>query len=90
MKWKQFLLIVAVSALSAVGSVWIYGKYAKVKHPMARPPISYNPPMVRFLLTMPVTSMVLRALQTRSILQRLPAPPYPPLYTLKQKSPQKK
>ncbi len=27
MKWKQFLLIVAVSAISAVGSVWIYGKY---------------------------------------------------------------
>ena len=26
MKWKQFLLIVAVSATSAVGSVWIYGK----------------------------------------------------------------
>lgn len=28
MKWKQLLLIVAVSSLSAVGSVWIYGKYA--------------------------------------------------------------
>jgi Do/DeqQ family serine protease len=28
MKWKQLLLIVAVSASSAVGSVWIYGKYA--------------------------------------------------------------
>ena len=27
MKWRQFLLIVAVSALSATGSVWIYGKY---------------------------------------------------------------
>jgi hypothetical protein len=27
MKWKQFPLIVAVSAISAVGSVWIYGKY---------------------------------------------------------------
>ena len=27
MKWKQLLLIVAVSAVSAVGSVWIYGKY---------------------------------------------------------------
>lgn len=26
MKWKQLLLIVAVSATSAVGSVWIYGK----------------------------------------------------------------
>ena len=28
MKWKQLILIVAVSAVSAVGSVWIYGKYA--------------------------------------------------------------
>ncbi len=27
MKWKQLLLIVAVSAVSAVSSVWIYGKY---------------------------------------------------------------
>lgn len=27
-KLKQFLLIVAVSATSAIGSVWIYGKYA--------------------------------------------------------------
>ena len=29
MKWKQVLLIVAVSAVSAVGSVWIYGKFDK-------------------------------------------------------------
>src|SRR5688572_30178615 len=28
MKIKQLLLVVAVSAFSAVGSVWIYGKYA--------------------------------------------------------------
>ncbi len=28
MKWKQFLLVVAVSALSASGTVWIYGKYS--------------------------------------------------------------
>jgi serine protease Do len=28
MKWKQLLLIVAVSALSATGTVWLYGKYA--------------------------------------------------------------
>ncbi len=27
MKWKQFLLIIAVSAVSAISSVWIYGKY---------------------------------------------------------------
>lgn len=26
MKWKQLLLIVAISAASAVGSVWVYGK----------------------------------------------------------------
>lgn len=26
MKWKQLLLVVAVSAASAVGSVWVYGK----------------------------------------------------------------
>jgi Do/DeqQ family serine protease len=26
MKWKQLLLVVAVSAASAIGSVWIYGK----------------------------------------------------------------
>lgn len=26
MKWKQLLLVIAVSATSAVGSVWIYGK----------------------------------------------------------------
>jgi serine protease Do len=29
MKWKQLLLIVAVSATSAVGSVWTYGKITK-------------------------------------------------------------
>ena len=29
MKWKQFLLVVAVSAVSAVGSVWVYGKLNK-------------------------------------------------------------
>lgn len=28
MKWKQLLLVVAVSATSAVGSVWTYGKFA--------------------------------------------------------------
>jgi Do/DeqQ family serine protease len=28
MKWKQALLIVAISASSAVGSVWVYGKLA--------------------------------------------------------------
>src|SRR5476651_2637856 len=28
MKMKQVLLIVAISAMSAVGSVWIYGKVA--------------------------------------------------------------
>ncbi|HEX5655231.1 MAG TPA: trypsin-like peptidase domain-containing protein, partial [Chitinophagaceae bacterium] len=28
MKWKQILLIIALSASSAVGSVWIYGKLA--------------------------------------------------------------
>jgi serine protease Do len=28
MKWKQLLLVVAVSAVSAVGSVWTYGKFA--------------------------------------------------------------
>src|ERR1043165_967085 len=31
MKWKQFLLIVAVSAVSALSSVWIYGKYSGKK-----------------------------------------------------------
>ena len=31
MKWKQFVLVVAVSAISAVGSVWIYGKYSGKK-----------------------------------------------------------
>ena len=31
MKWKQLLLIIAVSALSAVGSVIIYSKYAGTK-----------------------------------------------------------
>jgi Do/DeqQ family serine protease len=29
MKWKQVLLIVGVSAISAVGSVWLYGKYTR-------------------------------------------------------------
>lgn len=28
MKWKQILLVVAVSAISAIGSVWIYSKVA--------------------------------------------------------------
>src|SRR5258706_16314971 len=28
MKLKQFLLVVAISAMTATGSVWIYGKYA--------------------------------------------------------------
>ncbi|MBL7737628.1 MAG: trypsin-like peptidase domain-containing protein [Chitinophagaceae bacterium] len=28
MKWKQLLLIVAVSAISAVGSVWVYSKFS--------------------------------------------------------------
>lgn len=27
MKWKQLLLVVGVSAMSALGTVWIYGKY---------------------------------------------------------------
>src|SRR5690349_9789553 len=27
MKWKQIVLVVAVSAVSAVSSVWIYGKF---------------------------------------------------------------
>ena len=27
MKWKQLLLVIAVSAGSAVGSVWVYGKF---------------------------------------------------------------
>ncbi|MBN8880264.1 MAG: trypsin-like peptidase domain-containing protein [Sphingobacteriales bacterium] len=31
MKWKQLLLVVAVSASSAVGSVWVYGKINKPK-----------------------------------------------------------
>src|SRR5262245_1391171 len=31
MKWKQFMLIVAISAVSAVSSVWIYGKYSGKK-----------------------------------------------------------
>ena len=31
MKWKQLLLIVAVSATSAVGSVWTYGKLIQLK-----------------------------------------------------------
>ena len=29
MKWKQLMLVVAVSAVSAVSSVWFYGKFAK-------------------------------------------------------------
>ena len=31
MKWKQLLLIVAVSASSAVGSVWMYEKLTTKK-----------------------------------------------------------
>ncbi|HKO79204.1 MAG TPA: hypothetical protein VJU78_02375, partial [Chitinophagaceae bacterium] len=31
MKWKQLLLIVGVSATSAVGSVWTYGKLTNQK-----------------------------------------------------------
>ena len=31
MKWKQFFLIVAVSAVSAVGSVWCYSKFVNPK-----------------------------------------------------------
>jgi Do/DeqQ family serine protease len=31
MKWKQLLLVVAVSAVSAVGSVWTYGKLTSQK-----------------------------------------------------------
>lgn len=32
MKWKQLLLVVAVSAVSAVGSVWLYGKISGRKN----------------------------------------------------------
>lgn len=31
MKWKQLLLVMAVSASSAVGSVWVYGKFNSPK-----------------------------------------------------------
>ena len=31
MKWKQLILIVAISAVTALGSVWIYGKYADIQ-----------------------------------------------------------
>jgi serine protease Do len=31
MKWKQFFLIVAVSAVSAIGSVWCYSKFVNPK-----------------------------------------------------------
>ena len=46
MKWKQLLLIVAVSATSAVGSVWTYGKLtnqktAFVQSPEQKLPVNY-------------------------------------------------
>lgn len=46
MKWKQLLLIVAVSASSAVGSVWVAGKYftkspAIVQAPDGKVPVNY-------------------------------------------------
>ncbi|MGZ8509283.1 MAG: trypsin-like peptidase domain-containing protein [Chitinophagaceae bacterium] len=46
MKWKQLLLIVAVSAASAVGSVWTYGKLtnqkmAFVQSPDGKLPVNY-------------------------------------------------
>ena len=28
MKWKQILLVMGISALTSVSSVWLYGKYA--------------------------------------------------------------
>ena len=31
MKWRQLLLVVAVSAVSAVGSVWCYSKFVNPK-----------------------------------------------------------
>src|SRR5215813_14056796 len=31
MKWKQLLLIVAISAISAVGSVWTYNQFTTKK-----------------------------------------------------------
>jgi len=31
MKWRQFFLVVAVSAVSAVGSVWCYSKFVNPK-----------------------------------------------------------
>ena len=42
MKLKQFLLIVAVSAVSAIGSVWIYSKVTHKKSSL-----SFNQPMVK-------------------------------------------
>ena len=27
MKWKQLLLIIGISAVSAITSVWVYGKF---------------------------------------------------------------
>jgi len=46
MKWKQLLLVVAVSATSAVGSVWVAGKYfakspAIVQAADAKLPVNY-------------------------------------------------
>jgi serine protease Do len=47
MKWKQFLLIVGISATSAVGSVWVYGEVAGnrqtafVQSNETKPPVNY-------------------------------------------------
>jgi serine protease Do len=38
MKWKQLLLVVAVSASSAVGSVWTYGKLTSAKTSFVQSP----------------------------------------------------
>ena len=43
MKWRQFLLIVAVSALSATGSVWIYGKYTGKQSPFVQSSVGKIP-----------------------------------------------
>src|SRR5437762_14336210 len=47
MKLKQFLLIITVSAMSAIGSVWVYSKVANkklssfVQSADGKPPVNY-------------------------------------------------
>ena len=68
MKWKQLLLIVAVSASSAVGSVWMYENLSSLKKRVYTVPRKANclSTMQVFLKMEQVGAVI------RSILRKLP------------------